>query len=264
MKKLLIAAMLLLLLTFAASSCKKTITESVTLTEIIEVTREPEVEELEGSDTVADTTSETPAETDPVTEPETVPETAPETVPETTPETEPATEPETDPETQPETSGNTPAETEAYYEYEWWDINLDPVSHVSFDKVKHNNMDGAAYVDSAEQYEKWDQIAVPNEGDTAVYFFGWIAYTDTNLGTFGYAIYDGKTNHTPVFKPSFSAQTEQAVIDTAKAFNGYSGHRYAITIPLSGLSGTNQVQILYRDRSGNIALIGTTTIQIPE
>lgn len=242
MKKILIAAMLLIVLAFAVASCKKTVTDSVILTTIIEVTREP--------DTLPD------EETDPATDKETDPS--------TDPETSPATEPQTDPQTEPETKDTTPGETEAYFEYDWWDINLDPVSHVSFDKVKHNDMSGTSYVDSAEQYAEWDQIAVPDSRDTAVYFFGWIAYTDTQLGTFGYAIYDGETNHAPVFKSSYAVDTEQAVIDTAKAFDGYSGHRYGISIPLNGLSGTNQVQILYKDRAGNIALIGTTTIQLPD
>ena len=131
----------------------------------------------------------------------------------------------------------------------------DPVLHFAFDECD-------AWIGDTQvqqfftpgQHASWDGIAIIEDHNVEyVRIRGWVAFSAAQIGEIGYCIdYD-----TYEFNNAFFTDTEQPVIDAALSMGAQSASRIEILIPVRQLSGEHVLEIVAKDESGYLEIIGT-------
>ncbi|MBO5042696.1 MAG: hypothetical protein J6D87_07005 [Clostridia bacterium] len=243
MKKFLVLAAILLVLTLAFVACTETNPGEETTAENV---------------TVSDPATDAPTE-EPTATPTEEPTAAPTEEPTATPTEEPTETPTEEPTEEP-----TEAPTEPE-KYPAWDVAKDIVTHQSFDQLykgtgdsndAHNN---GLDIFPMGQSGSWDKVVDLTAGDANVLtYWGWVGVVG-QLGQFGYQIdekdpvYNAEwTFSNPVedLKPHCPAGTDNAT-------------RMKIAIDLKDLENEHTVRVLYKNSDGVEVTLCLFTVKMP-
>ncbi len=139
--------------------------------------------------------------------------------------------------------------------------NNSTIMRLAFDLL--TKMSGSVEVEhivNVGEATHWNGIADLSEGDANfLRFFGWIAVSTSEIGTFGYQIGEDE----PCFRDNFIMETEQDVIDLAVSQGAQNASRMLIFINLGGYSGQQTIKLCYKNPQGDIEFFNEFTVILP-
>ena len=111
-------------------------------------------------------------------------------------------------------------------------------------------------------YNQWrKKVEVTDPDVTHLKFRGWLAFTLSSPGTYGYKIDQGE----PVYDRSFSKEPEDMVKTVAAYMGGKSCSRMEVLVPVADLApGEHKVYICVKAANGNESNLVIFTVIIPE
>lgn len=241
MKKFLVLASVLLMLTLAFVACTET---------------KPGEETTGENVTVSDPATDAPTEA-PTAAPTEEPTAAPTEEPTAAPTEEPTDTPTEEPTEEP-----TEAPTEPE-KYPAWDAAKDVVTHQSFDQL-YTGIEvagnGPENIFAPGASANWDLIADLTASDaTVLTYWGWVGVVG-EIGQFGYAIDDGE----PIYNAEwiFSNPGEDLMPHCPAGTDHAT--RMKIAIDLAGLNDEHTVRVLYQSADGAEVTLCLFTVKMPE
>ena len=140
--------------------------------------------------------------------------------------------------------------------YTAWDADKAIVKHQSFDELYYEP--GRTGIFAGGQSASWNRVAVLDSSIPSINYWGWIGYVG-DFGQFGYQI----DCDAPVYSASFAVAAGADVVAAAQGVGATGASRMLININLSGLTvGVHNVNVLYKDASGNVAGLCTFRVLI--